>query len=394
MISLPEVSARRARPALLAAAATAAALLVTGCGDDNAAKSGSASTGAQASGVEEAKKLVAELEKPLQFVAPGETIEVGDQLRGKTIYVVANGLNFPFVQAMLDGLKAGAKKVGAKVIAVDGAGDNAKAANLVEQGIGRKVDLIVIQSFPAEQLTASLKAAKDADIPVLEMFGRDPQLPSAELQAAGVDAIASFCYSCAGKQMAQLAVADTGGDVNAVLFDVPEIGVSALEKKGFQDELKRLCSGCEVEVVEAPLAQWNQNLASLTSSSLQRNPNVNYLVPLYDSMIALMEPAVAAAGASDKVKVVSYNATQPALKLLADGKLVAGDVGGMNAWAGWAAMDQIARILTGNEPVEDPKIPNRLFTAANVGELDLEAGETSWYGDVDLDAEYGALWGL
>jgi len=347
-----------------------------------------------ADGVTEAQELVTALEAPVTFIAPGEPLQVGDALEGKTVYFVANGLNFPFVQNVLAGVQQAADLVGMNVIAVDGAGESAKAAGLVEQGIAQGVDAIILQSFPAEQLVESVQAAQEAGIPVLEMFGRDPQLPSEELSEIGVSAITSFCYGCAGQQMAQFVVADSGGDANVVLFDVPEIGVSALERDGFVSELARLCADCTVTVVEAPLAQWNQQLPSLTASVLQNDATVNYLVPLFDSMIALMKPSVFAAGAEESVKFVSYNGTLPALQDLANEELVVADVGGMNRWVGWAGMDQIVRLLTGSDPVEDTMIPNRIFTANNIGELDLEADETVWYGEVDLAAEYGALWGV
>lgn len=382
----------RARYLAVLAALLLLVVGVAACGDDSD-DSGSGGGGSSGDGVSVAEEAVEDLEAPVEFVTPGPAIEVGDELRGKTIYVVANGLNFPFVQAMLSALKEGAQAVGAEVVAVDGAGETSKAAGLVEQGVGRGVDVIVTQSFPSEQLAAALRSAKSAGIPVVELTSRDPELPDAELKALGVEAIASFCYRCAGEQMAEAAVAASGGEVNSVLYDVPEIGVSALEKGGYVDRLEELCSDCKVKVVDAPLAQWNTNLPSLTTSSLQSDPTVNYLVPLYDAMVPIIAPAVSAAQAPD-VRVVTYNATEPVLEMLQGKELVAGDVGGMNEWLGWATMDQIARLLTGNQPVADTKIPNRLFTAGNIGSVNLSGSESSWYGDIDLAAEYEALWGL
>ena len=336
---------------------------------------------------------MAALEAPVKFVTPGPAIEVGNKLQGKTIYVVANGLNFPFVQATLKALEEGAKAVGASVVAVDGAGETSKAASLVEQGVARNASVIVTQSFPSEQLAAALKSAKAAGIPVVELTSRDPELPNSELEALGVSAIASFCYRCAGEQMAQAAVASSEGNVDSVLYNVPEIGVSALELGGYTKELESLCDECSVKVVDAPLAQWNSNLPSLTTSAIQTDPNVNFLAPLYDAMVPIIAPAVSTAQASN-VKVVTYNATEPVLEMLQNDELVAGDVGGMNEWLGWATMDQIARLLTANPPVADTKIPNRLFTPKNVAGIDLGEAESSWYGKIDLAAEYKALWGL
>lgn len=345
-------------------------------------------------GVEEAKALVAALEQPVTFEAPGPDMEIGDTMNGKKIYFIANGLNFPFVQSLLSGLTAAADLVGMEVVPVDGAGEAAKASTLVEQGIAQSADVIIIQSFPAEQLTASLAEAKAAGIPVIEMFGRDPELPSQELLDVGVEGIVSFCYSCAGKQMAQYAIAESDGNVNAVVINVPEIGTAAFEKEGFVTELARLCPTCKVDSADAPLAQWTDSLPKLTSSLLQADPTINYLIPLYDSMSSLMKPQVYALGMESSVKIVTYNGTIAGLQDIANKDIVTGDVGGMNTWIGWAAMDQILRVLSGTGAVADEKVPHRLFNASNISEIDLAADETAWYGTIDLAAEYGALWGV
>jgi ribose transport system substrate-binding protein len=354
--------------------------------------SASASTPAT-SGVSTAEKNVAALEAPVTFTPAGPQITVGNRLDGKSIYAVVNGISYPFVQSMLNGLKQAAAALGMTVTAVDGNGSASTAANLIEQGVAEKASVIVVESFPAEQIAASLQEAKAAGIPVIELTSRDPQLPTTALKNIGVSAIDSFCYSCAGQQMADYAVANTDGHLDAVLFDVPEIGVSSLEKNGFISEVKKLCpTTCKVTTVEAPLAQWSTELPSLTTSALQRDPNVNFLVPEYDSMVQIMAPAVSAAQATT-VKVVSYNGTQPALTMLSEGQLVAGDVGGMNTWLGWAAADQVARVLTGNPPVVTD-IPDRIFTSSNISSINISAGETTWYGNIDLAASYEEQWGL
>lgn len=346
------------------------------------------------SGVEEAKTLIQALEAPVEFKAPGPALNIGESMKGKKVYFIANGLNYPFVQSLLGGLDAAAKLVGMEIIPVDGAGEASKASTLVEQGIAQKADLIIIQSFPAEQLTASLKEAKAANIPVIEMFGRDPQLPSKELLDVGVEGIVGYCYSCAGKQMAQFAVAESGGNVNAVVFNVPEIGTAALERDGFINELTRLCPTCKVKSVDAPLAQWNDSLPKLTSTQLQSDPTINYLIPLYDSMVSLMKPQVIALGMESTVKIVTYNGTLPGLQDVLNKDIVSGDIGGMNAWIGWAAMDQILRILSGSGAVADENVPHRAFTASNISSIDLTKDESTWYGTLDLAKEYSNLWGV
>src|SRR5437660_1279213 len=106
-----------------------------------------------AAGLGGVKQVVTRLEKPLAFSRPGPAIKLAKSLRGKTLYFLANGLNFPFVVNMLAGVKEAAHLAGMDVIAVDGSGDVAKAASLIQQGVGRKVDVIVDEGFPAWQLS-------------------------------------------------------------------------------------------------------------------------------------------------------------------------------------------------------------------------------------------------
>lgn len=344
--------------------------------------------------LEEVHQLVTRQQGYVSWKSPGPPIDVKSsvgQLEGKEVLFIANGLNYPFVQNVLRGLQESLGLANMEVIGVDGAGQVAKAAQLMEQGIARNVDVIIIESFPAEQLTAPIQACQKAGIPIIEQFGRDPQLPPPEL---GISAVVSYSYSGSGREMADLVVADSGGKANVVFFDVPEIGVSQLVREGFVEEMQRLCPNAQIKVVDTLMAQWSTTLANLTASVIRSDPGVNYLVPAYDSMIALMKPAIYAIHAQDRVKIVSSNASYPAMQDLKKGELLIGDVGGPQHWIGWATADQIYRILLGYEPVADEFIPNRTFTRSNIEEIDLDAEESTWYGPLDFRSRYTQLWGF
>ncbi len=65
-----------------------------------------------------------------------------------------------------------------------------------------------------------------------------------------------------------------------------------------------------------------------------------------------------------------------------------------NVWTGMAIMDQTARVLAGVKPVTDEKIPFRLFTAGNVGKLNLKLSQTDpWYTSSNVLADYERIWG-
>jgi ribose transport system substrate-binding protein len=346
-------------------------------------------------GVSEARAIVRQLERPVKWQKPGPAFKLGNRVRGKTVYFLANGLSFPFVQNLLAGLKEAARVGHMGVLVGDGNGSVPKAASLIEQAVGRRANVIVDEGFPSSQLSAPIQRARAARIPVIEIGSGTPGLPPAGVRRIGVSAWVTFCYGCAGRQMADSAVAQSGGHVDGLIVNVPGISVAQTETNAILSELHRLCPNtCKAKVVDAPLAEWSTLLPSLTSSNIQRDTSLNYLFPLFDSMVALMGPSVTRLSAQSRVKFVSYNATLPPMQQLKQGQLVAGDIGSPQHWLGWAIMDQTFRILTHQPVVANEKIPNRLFDATNIGSVNLKASEDTWYGPTNFRQKYRKLWGM
>jgi len=372
----------------------AAAVLAAGCGSSSSTSStsssdNSGSTSSASSGVATAKDAVAKASEPPQFTAPGPAFTVKSGLSGKNIWYVANGLNFPFSQGIVAGLKDAAKTQGMSVTAVDGNGSPAKGANLIQQGIARKAAVIVIQSFPTAAVMQPIKAAKAAGIPVVQINDGDPGLPSGPAKQAGVFANVASCYACGGRSLADLVVANSDGKANVGFIGVPDISTVVTEQNAFKERLAELCPSCKATYREAPVAQWN-GLGSLTSSLVKSDPKLNYLVPALDAMYPIMKPAVFASGA--KVSVSAYNATKPNMVDLKKGQLVVGLVGNPEEWIGWGVMDEVLRALSGQKPVADEKIPNRTFTKDNTQDVDTSKPSIDWYGAGDFRGGYQQLW--
>jgi ribose transport system substrate-binding protein len=344
------------------------------------------------SGVAEAQKAVEAGEQEPKFKAPGAAFDVKPGLEGGTIWFVANGLNFPFSQGVLAGLKDAAATQGMKVSAVDGAGSPAKAANLIQQAIGQKATAIVVFTFPTESVSEPIKSATSAGIPVIQVNDGDPGLPGPAAKAAGVFANVSSCYACGGTQLANLVTADSNGKADILFVEVPDIKTTSFERDAFKKRLSEVCPECTVTVKQSPVAQWGK-LQTLGSSALRENPNLTYIIPAVDAMIPLMQPAVYAANAADRVKMASYNATKPVLDLMNKGDMVVGGVGNPEEWIGWGVMDQTLRALSDQEPLADENIPARTFTKSVVSGLDLNAPSITWYGaDPGFREGYEALW--
>jgi len=194
--------------------------------------------------------------------------------------------------------------------------------------------------------------------------------------------------------MADFIVADSGGKGNAVFLSGKGFGaINDAEQNAFTREMRRLCPDCKVKVIDIPIANWG-SLTTKTPAIIRQDPDVDYLVPLFDGMALFMVPAVHAANAQDRVKIVSFNATPAVMQFLKKGDVIAADVGNATYWEGWGFADQALRILSGQRPVPNIVVPQRLFDKTNINSINLKAQESTWYSKANFKALYRAHWGV
>jgi ribose transport system substrate-binding protein len=370
------------------------ALLLAGCGSVSASSSPSTgSAGAPATGgVAQAKRLVAQAERPINVVPPGGAFSTA-QARGKSIWFVSVNLTIPFEQYIFKGLSAAARAVGAKAIPFNANGSAAEETRGIEEAVQAHANVIFAEAFSPDVAAPALAQAKAAHIPVVTSDFQDPgrMLPG---YPPAVTAVASHSFSVPGKLLADTLVADSNGAANAIFLTTPDVGLAnTLEVRAFSSEYRRLCPKCKVRFVAVPTAQWS-SLTTKTSELITANPGVNYLVPGFDGMVTFMIPGVTSAGALNRVHIISFNATPSVMEALKHHDGVVADIGGPNLLQGWAFGDQAIRLLSGDKPLLDLGIEDRLFDATNINTINLRAEESTWYTRSDYAGIYRRLWGV
>lgn len=402
-------SKKYCRYLVLAASVLALIVGLAACGGGSDSSTGSESTSAESTeaeggkeetvsesdsggaGVAEAKAAVAKsLQKP-SWEPPGSPIDTSG-LKGKTVYDIANTLSLAFTKTLTENTTKAFAAAGIKNVVVDSKADVSQTTKLIEQAVSQDAAAILVQSQASDLISAPLKVAKEAGIPVIELFEGDPGMPTKDQEEQGVAALATYCYSCAGELLADWTVADSNGEVVGVTYFDSDVGASQALNEGQKAQFAKVCPSCEVEYKDVLVADWTTSLPTLTQTDLS-NPDLNYFIPNYDGMATYMVPAIKAAGAEDRVKIASFNANLPFLEELEKGGVIAADLGSPVGWMGWAIADQAMRVMNGEPPLEDVGIPFRMFDESNIGEIDLKAPEDTWYG-VDFAKEYEQLWGV
>lgn len=384
------------RPAAVSAVALLLALGLAACGGDDdaatpaasSASSGSAPAAADgADGLAEAKEIVEQYRQPPEWQGPDEPVDVSGLAGKRVVYISVNDgipvLNY--WSNRLTELLAEHGDIEMSVVDAKGSVDTANQG--FQQAIATKADAVVIQALPASLFSAQIQQAQAAGIKVITANTGIPGDVS-----GGQDAEVSFDYEQVGKLIGAWMVADSEGEGQGLVVTSDDVPASQPQAQGTLSEIERLCPDCDMTVEDVQIPQWESSIPTLFQTTVNSEPDRKYLLTLYDGQALPGLGALRTAGAQD-VKVGAFNATPGIVEQLKDAssplKL---DIGGQNEWWAYAAADQIFRVLSDAEPVENYNVGLRIFDETNA---DLIQGddEFAWYESDDYATEFPALWG-
>jgi ribose transport system substrate-binding protein len=164
--------------------------------------------------------------------------------------------------------------------------------------------------------------------------------------------------------------------------------------RGINDVVGRACgSDDSVSTINVAIADVATKIQPQVQSELVKNPNIRYVVALYDSAEApFVVAAIKAAGAASRVRVVTFNGTPSVLRMVKSGD-VEMDIAENLEWDSYAIADQAMRLMAGLEPVADPRLPLRVYDRENIDEAGTDARTAGGFGD-EYVSGYRQLWGL
>jgi ribose transport system substrate-binding protein len=324
-----------------------------------------------------------------EFVAPGPAIDVS-KLRGKVIFNIPVSSSIPFVQGIDQAMADVARRVGVKFIEYPNQGQPSQWVAGIDQAIARHADLIVLEAAPNPAvLQPQIDAARRAGIPTLVTHLHDvSQKPPSDVTVVPVE------FARATRLDVDWIVEDTKGKADVLFIQSAELVNAAPMVAAMKDEFARRCgSGCKYRIVNVPVVDWATKIQSQVATAIVRDPNLNYVLPMVDSMSQFVAPAITAAGKVGKVHVASYNGTPFVMRMLQEGDIVSMDVGENLQWLGWANMDQAFRLLLKAKPVRTENTALRVFTKSNIREAGTPPKINVGYGSAYVTG-YEKLWGL
>lgn len=366
-------------------------MLAASCGSDDET-SRSSETRVDVAGATAAANEAA---KVPEFTLKAEKIDMS-KVRGKTLFNIPVSSEIPYVVDTNEEIKRVCEEYGVNYVEFANQGKPSQWAQGVRQAIASKVDLILLQagSDPGLMIPA-LEQAKRAGIPVVSSHlygvGGRPAMPSnVEPLLAGFTAVD---FAKAGEIMVDTAIAQQKSPINALIITSDDILPSKTMVDAIEARIDHWCPDCKRKVVNVPLSDWATKIRPEVQSALAADPEINWVLPLYDAMALSAVAGINAAGRSDDVRAASYNGATDFLALLQKGTPYKADVGESVNWLGRAAADQSFRVMAGMEPIADgnTQTPLRLFTEENVDETGTPPTGDKGYGDAYIHG-YDELW--
>ncbi len=238
-----------------------------------------------------------------------------------TIAFVPKQIGSPFWVAMRQGAEAEARRLGVRLLTLgaDRETDVERQHQIIENLIEQHVDALVVAPAGAKEVVPAIKKANQAGIPVL-IVDSDLHRPSAE--RAGVTTVAYVgSDNVEGGRIAGSAVARwLGGEGEvAILEGVPGHESTDQRRKGFAAAVGEKPA---LRIVASQTASGERALGfSVSQNILQAQPRLRAIFAANDEMALGALEAVAAAGRSDAVRVVGFDASPDALANIRSGRM-------------------------------------------------------------------------
>jgi ribose transport system substrate-binding protein len=311
-------------------------------------------------------------------------------MKGKKVMELPVTSQIPLTQVISAEMSKQAKRIGFQLKVWENQGKPDQWVQGMETAIAQRYDAVDLLGIDPKLLKPQIDKARAAGVKVTSshLAGFGYTVPDY------IDGAVRLPYYEVGQLLAAWTIVQTDGKANALAIVAEDLASTADVVKGIQDEFKRDCPDCKLTTRNVPTTQWANGVQKEVSTGLQRDPGVNYLLPIYDAMTQFAAAGLQVAGKAGTVEMASFNGTPFALQMVADGKL-AMDIGENEVWIARAILDAAMRAAM-DEPVPDDdyaKAPLLVFTKDNVAEAGTPPDPAKGYGNA-YESGFDELWGL
>ncbi len=287
----------------------------------------------------------------LLLATPGLTQEK------KTVGLAVANLQADFFNQIKQSAGAEAKAKGVDLIVADAKGDAATQVDQIQDMITRGVKAIIYIPAGATAAGVPVKAAKKANIPVVNVDRNAPDAPGDTFIAT--DSVG------AARTLGEHVCKVTGGKANLAILQGQLGTTPELDRdKGFSEAMAN-CPGIKV-VAKQPSKAWMQDEGfAIAQDLLQRYPNINAFFGRADALALGAAHAVKVANVGSKVWIFGFDGDVAGLKAVRDGTLDA-TMTQKTQYMGKLAVDSALDLIDGKQLPKEQLQEAVLTTKENV----------------------------
>jgi len=281
---------------------------------------------------------------------------------------VMKTLNNPFFIQMEEGARAAANRLGVELIAqaADREIDVERQMQIIENLIVSEVDALCITPSGSREVVAGIVKANEKGIPVLIVDTKVDQKTMEEMKAHCVAFIGSDNYQgglLAGRHFAQKFQQETPV---AILEGIPGHETHDSRLRGFLDAVKE---APQLKIATSQPAHTERDQGyNVFQNMLQTHPDIKALFATNDMMALGAVEAIAAAGKTNQIAVIGFDAIDEARAAIREGKME-GSIAQFPDEMGKIAVETAVKVLHGEEAPETIPVKIELITKENADQL-------------------------
>src|SRR3954454_14327405 len=274
---------------------------------------------------------------------------------------VMKTLNHPFFLDMQRGAQEAADRAGIQLVvqAAERELDVGEQMQIIENILQTGIKILIVTPSGSREIASAIVKANRAEVPVVLVDTRVDPKAAADNHLRIASFIGSDNYEggrLAGEHLAK----STGGKARvAVLEGIPghETGDSRL--RGFRDALQKHPG---MTIVASQPANWERDQGfTVFQNMLQAHADIDALFACSDLMALGAVEAIAAAGRTNRIRVVGFDALDDARKAIAAGSMEA-SVAQSPRDMGRLAVESAVKLLRGDAVPDDHNVPLLIVT--------------------------------
>lgn len=336
-------------------------------------------------------RLLAKYSGVPKFVAPGPAFNAKKIMKGKKVLDIPITDAVPLVAEVERSMSQAAKRIGFTFHVWKNSGGISQWEAGIQYAINQNYNVIDLVAINPSLIEPEIKKADQAGIKVIESHFAGFQYWK---QPSYIYGSVRLPYYAVGEIEAAWAIKATDGKANALAIVADTLASTAAVVAGIKHEFDKNCSACTLNTVNSPTVTWTKQIPGLVTSAVQSDPNLNYLLPIYDAMTVAAASGLNAAHKLGKIGMATYNGTLSILPLVEKGE-VSMDLGEDEPWIGLAMLDACMR-AAGNLAI--PKkdyagAPFRILDKQDISVVGSPPNSGRGYGNTYLKDFY-KLWRL